>query len=329
MFAAALLLGACSASVAGAPNEQWAALNVSAEPVELGTETVGKLRFRGGLDLVMRGDNREHQFGGLSGLEVMEDGRFIAVSDYGEWVEARLVLDSSGSLVGVTNVRGTVMRDEDSEPFEDKEDADAEDLAQLPDGRFAVSFEQTQSIRIYDLNRDGPFGAARSGPQLADVERLPPNAGLEALAATANGDLIVGAEGGAEPDTPVWLAPIDAREPVAPAARYPLQLGYALTSVDRLPDGGFVALERFYAPVIGPRARITRFGARAVADGGQIEPEELARLAPPMPVDNFEGVSAVRAPNGGVRLYIISDDNFRNRQRTLLLAFDIVEEETN
>jgi hypothetical protein len=219
------------------------------------------------------------------------------------------------------------MRDEDGEPFPNKAAGDSEDLAQLTDGRFAVSFEQTQSIRIYDLNRDGPFGPAIAGPRLAETEALPSNSGLEALTSSGEGVLIVGAEGGPAATTPIWRVPLDARSPVEPSARYPLAHGYSLTSMDRLPDGGFVALERFFAPVIGPRARITRFQFNA--QGGIDAVEELARLASPMPVDNFEAISAVRMPDGATRLYIVSDDNFSRRQRTLLLAFDIADEQRN
>jgi hypothetical protein len=137
----------------------------------------------------------------------------------------------------------------------------------------------------------------------------------------------VGAEGGDAPTTPLWLAPLSAHETVPARTRYPLARGFSLTSLDRLPDGGYVALERFYAPIIGARARITRFPASALEAGGDVLPdvEELARLGPPDPVDNFEGISAVRMPNGVTRLYIVSDDNFSSRQCTLLLAFDVVE----
>ncbi len=102
-------------------------------------------------------------FGGLSGFEVLEDGRFVARATQANGLMASLVLDANGNLTGVANVRTALMRDERGQPFESKDAGDAEDLTQLPDGRFAVSFEQTQSIRIYDLNRDGPFGAASRG----------------------------------------------------------------------------------------------------------------------------------------------------------------------
>jgi len=218
------------------------------------------------------------------------------------------------------------MRGENGEPFASKDEGDAEGLVQLPDGRFAVSFEQTQTIRIYELNRDGPFGTAQPGPRLAETERLPPNSGLEALAAMADGSLLVGAEGGGGP-TPLWVASPGASEPAPIRIRYRPETGYSLTSLDRLPDGSFIALERFFAPIIGPRARITRFAAAALDSGGEIVPEVevLASLAAPLPVDNFEGVSAVRMPDGATRIYIVSDDNLSERQRTLLLAFDLVE----
>jgi hypothetical protein len=49
--------------------------------------------------------------------------------------------------------------------------------------------------------------------------------------------------------------------------------------------------------------------------------DELA-LAAPLTVDNYEGVAALPRPDGSVRFYVISDDNFSRLPRTLLLAFD-------
>ncbi|HVK81896.1 MAG TPA: esterase-like activity of phytase family protein [Verrucomicrobiae bacterium] len=320
---AALLLAACSQSAADAPiAEQWRRLELNVSPVEFGAEQVGQLRFRGGLHL--QGSPDDH-FGGLSGLEVLEDGRLVAITDDGRWFEAQLMLDESGALTGLTDARVALMRDEDGQPFENKAVGDSEGLAQLPDGRFAVSFEQRPRILIYDLNRDGPFGAASAGPRLAETSRLRRNVGLEALAVTSDGALLAGAEGLNRRRTPRWVAPLDASQPAPPRIDYPLTDGFALTSLDHLPDGGFVAVERFFAPIIGARARITRFAEDALNAESETLPnvELLAEIAPPLAVDNFEGVAAVRAPDGGVRLYIVSDDNFSDRQRTLLLAFDI------
>ncbi len=316
----ALWLAACSPTVIDAP-EQWREIAIEATPVDLGVESLGALRFRGGIEI----SSDDLAFGGLSDLEVLDDNRVIAISDNADWFEARLILDDTGALVGVSDLRTALMRDENGRPFTSKRNGDSEDITQLPDGRIAVSFEQTQIIRIYDFNRDGPFGAASRGPVLAETARLHNNVGLEALAVTTSGVLVVGAEGGDAATTPLWLAPLDAREPVAPRIGYPPAPGYSLTGLDRLPGGGFVALERFYAPVIGARARITMFAEESLNASSETLPGviELAHIAPPLPVDNFEGIAAQLMPDGVTRIYILSDDNFSDRQRTLLYAFDM------
>jgi hypothetical protein len=318
----AAMLAACTPSSVTGPIEQWQAVAVTVIPVDAGVDTIGRLAYRGGLEL----QSREPTFVGLSAIEVLDNGRIVAIGDEADWVEAQLTFDERGYLTGLANVRSALMRDDRGQPFRDKAQGDSEGLAQLSDGRFAVSFERTHLIRIYDFNRDGPFGAPARGPRLDGVSRLPANASLEALAAMDSA-LLVGAEGGEEGPTPLWVAALDASAPVVSGFSYPLRDGFSLTGLDRLPDGGFVALERFYAPVIGPRARVTRF--TLPSDGGSVEPELLAQLAPPFPLDNFEGVSAVAMPDGATRIYIVSDNNRSAQQRTLLLAFDIVDAPAN
>jgi hypothetical protein len=44
-------------------------------------------------------------------------------------------------------------------------------------------------------------------------------------------------------------------------------------------------------------------------------------MAAPLTVDNFEDAVVPRA-TGGIRLYIVSDDNASASQRTFLLGFD-------
>ena len=45
-------------------------------------------------------------------------------------------------------------------------------------------------------------------------------------------------------------------------------------------------------------------------------------LAAPMTVDNFEGIASIAGADGQRRFYLVSDDNNRATQRTLLFAFD-------
>jgi len=40
-------------------------------------------------------------------------------------------------------------------------------------------------------------------------------------------------------------------------------------------------------------------------------------------IDNMEGIAVRRGTNGETLLYMISDDNFSARQRTLLLMFEL------
>ena len=95
--------------------------------------------------------------------------------------------------------------------------------------------------------------------------------------------------------------------------------------MDRLPDGSFVALERFFAPVIGPRARITRFAAPS-GEGGAVR-TGIARAASSR---RFQLTISKASPpcarrDGATRIYIVSDNNKSAQQRTLLLAFDLIE----
>ncbi|NWG54011.1 MAG: esterase-like activity of phytase family protein [Hydrogenophilaceae bacterium] len=295
---------------------------VDLDPRRPGQRRVGRLIFRGGVS--MTADVPE--LGGLSGLYVGVDGRFLAVSDHASWIEARLVSDPrTAAPLRFENARVAGLRDENAERFYETGLGDAEALARLPDGRFAVSYERTQLIRYHALDADGPFGRSVHGPALAEADDLEPNAGLEALAYAGDGRLFVGAERG-EGGAMMWLAPVNADAAAAHVARLRAPVGYGLTGADRLPSGDFVLLQRFYAPVVGVRIRILRLDGEALARG-EVEAELLATLAPPLNLDNFESVSAIPTVDGGARLYLISDDNFSRTQRTLLYVFDLPPEE--
>ena len=53
--------------------------------------------------------------------------------------------------------------------------------------------------------------------------------------------------------------------------------------------------------------------------------ELLAELKAPLVTENFEGITAFRDASGATRLLLVSDDNFNDVQRTLLLSFEIAE----
>jgi hypothetical protein len=49
----------------------------------------------------------------------------------------------------------------------------------------------------------------------------------------------------------------------------------------------------------------------------------VLQLAPHHGTDNFEGIALAPRGDGGLRLWLVADDNFSRRQRTLLYAFDL------
>ncbi len=304
-----------SACARGPESEQWRAVEVTATPVGLGAAEVGQLVFLGGIEL----KSEDGDFGGLSDIAVNADGSFLSITDNGHWVRGRLALSETGAPTGVSDVEIGAMRDDEGAAFQSKRDGDSEGMAMLSGGRVAVSFEGSQTIRIYNVG-SLPRAPGRMGPALAGTERLDSNGGLEALAPLGDDALLVGSEstGGT---AKLWQAPLDAETPVAPQGEHDLEIGFGLAELDRLPDGDFVGLERFYAPGIGNRIRLTRIPANGLS--GEPRTSKLAFFRPPLLIDNFEGVSVVPQADGGARLYIVSDNNFNARQRTLLYAFEL------
>jgi hypothetical protein len=291
-------------------------MRIEARPVALDPEhpdrdRVGQLAYAGGLTLSAPGTKG---FGGLSGLAVRPDGSFLSQSDAGDLFTGRLVLDEGGRLTGVAEPAIARLTDEAGRPYRGpKRAADAEDITLLPDGGFAVSFEGEHRVMAY--RGEGP--GLRLGIPAA-AKRLPPNSGLEALAAWTDGDgrprLVEGAEDGR-----AWSCDPEGRDCVqilsekdGPGGRF------RLTGLSALPHGmGLVALYRAADLAHGFRAVVAW-----LRPDDETKEVELARLEKPLAVDNMEGVASVANPDGSVRLYLVSDDNFLFLQRTLLLAFD-------
>jgi hypothetical protein len=308
------------------PNaDDWEPVRVAARavalaPGETSISAVGRLVYRGGL-LLQSDDAR---FGGLSGLHVQDDGRLLAVSDQGHWFVARLTQNDAGHLTGVVDMRVARMRGADGRVLSRKDDADAEDVVRLDDGRFAVSFERSHSIRLYDLDKSGPAVASDKELALAGTDALRGNESLEALALLDDG-LITAGEGVTSRNAPFWIVPLASDTPPAPAGRTSTKDLFGLVALARLLDGDYIAMERFFAPILGVRIHLRRV-TRASIDAGRWEGEAIADLAPPIGIDNFEGLAVAPGEDGAVRLYLISDDNFNDSQRTLLYAFDLKEQ---
>lgn len=310
---------ACAPSIPDTPTLTVEA--VALFPDDPGRSDLDALSYTGGVAL----SSDDPRFGGWSALEVSEDGaRLLAISDSASWMTARLLYDEDGTLTGLSDIALTAMLDEGGAPLAG-ERADAEGLADLGDGRYAVSFERDHRIWVYDI------GADWSGIETATPSPLPPPPGADRLRANA------GTEALARLDRTLWAAieyPIVDGQPhtlwrydldqlSAPPISDSLALtpGFGLTGLAPDGDGGLLIMERFWTREVGNRVRIGRMAPGALdAAQGPVAPAPLAALEPDMSVDNFEAIAVARI-GGERRIFILSDDNFNPAQRTLLLSF--------
>ena len=93
------------------------------------------------------------------------------------------------------------------------------------------------------------------------------------------------------------------------------------TDLTTLPTGDLLLLERSFTPIRGVEARISLIKYSSLFSSESIETILLAKISSPLLVDNFEGISYIPREDGTFSILIISDDNFKIFQRTLLLQF--------
>ena len=281
---------------------------------------VGRLRYRGGLWL----SSDDRRFGGFSSLRVVtRDGVpwLMAISDEGRWLSARLVHDAAGTLTGLAETEMGVLQDPEGRPLVAKEAADAESLAVMPDGSFVVGFEHQHRLWRYAANNGRPEGPASPVAGPPELAQAPENGGLEAVVALRSGRLLAFTEFWVHEDRiRGWFDGPEAWKPLG----YRFDGPYRPSDAALLPSGDVLVLERAYSPqrgVVGIHFR--RIEQRRLKAGASLPSQLMARLAPPLLLDNFEGVDCRREPNGDTVLYVISDDNFNPAQRTLLLKFQL------
>jgi hypothetical protein len=148
----------------------------------------------------------------------------------------------------------------------------------------------------------------------------PGNGGLEAMVRLANGAVVAFSEHGRmKKDGPLkaWIY----RDGIAAAMALDAPEGFSPTGAALLPDGDVLLLLRSYSPLRGVRARLLRIDAAAILPDAVLKGDELARLEPPMTVDNMEGLAVHVDTAGQWMITIISDDNFSPLQRTILLRY--------
>lgn len=283
---------------------------VPMDPRDPGHTAIGAFTYAGGVVLTSTQTEFLH---GISDLKVWPDGRLLAQSDVGYMFEGHVLLDAKGWLTGVTFNRILPMLDEKGRRLfpQSQMQYDSEGVAELPNGDRLSSFEHNHRVLLYP--KDG--GLPRPAPFPAGAYEF--NGSFEAIAA----DPAVGPDAyrlGLEPTGQTWLCRVSAG---CETARSLDLEGLELSGFEMLPDGGMAYLLRSYVAGRGNVVRLVLIDR----DGRRIDRMEIA---PPLTIDNFEGIGVVPGPGGRLRIYLVSDDNFGifqgkpTDQRTLLLAFD-------
>jgi hypothetical protein len=327
LVGAGLLAVATLAGPAARAADRYA-VALTASPIALDPDhpdrtTAGRLTYRGGL--VLQSDDA--RFGGWSDLRVSADGsHMLALSDHGFWLTASLGYDK-GRLAGAADARLGPLIDMSGARVLGPE-SDSEGMAVRPDGAIYISFERDHRIWLYPA-AEPPFSIPpRRIPTPARLATAPYNGGIEALAWLSGGSLLALVEELRDKGENVgWIG--DASGTAWHELHY--RNGgphFAPTGLTELPPGApnagdVLVLERKFTMFSGRAARIVRLPRASIRPGADLTGEELARLATPLNVDNFEGISAIPGPDGTARLYIISDDNYTFLQRTLLFMFEM------
>ncbi|WP_052129532.1 esterase-like activity of phytase family protein [Sphingomonas sp. 35-24ZXX] len=271
----------------------------------------GELVLIGGWEL----DSDNSDFGGFSALHAVGQGRLLALSDAA--ILAGLTVTGMGLAADSFIAPLPVRKGERST----KNDQDSESLTHDPvSGRYWIGFEQRHRIRRYSPG----FARAEATGKPAAMQGWPKNGGAEALVRRSDGSFVVFSEsrsvrrgvtiGLIYKDDPVQR---DAR---AEAFAYQPPQGYRITDVAALPDGRLLALHRRFNFVEGVSAKIGIIAAGSVRPRALVRPRIIATLKPPFPTDNMEGI-AIDSERGRTIVWVISDDNYLNVQRTLLLKF--------
>ncbi|RGP40452.1 Peptidylprolyl isomerase [Altererythrobacter insulae] len=314
-FPLALGTGAIAAAIAiHAPSSATGTVMPQTLPVQLDPNDadniqLGELTYRGGVQI----DAGELDIGGLSGLE-WHDGLLYAVSDDGHWLSIETD-EIRGRLVDLVEITKGELLDERGKRLRGKGSSDAEALARTTDGQWMVAFERDHRVWSYADFSQPAVPAKITAAEHVAVSQA--NSGLEALSSDREGWLACAEWAGKEMPNCVRqtgderiIFDLAAPDPIGP-------LGGVPTGADCASNGVCFVLFRSWSRELGNSAAIVAIGPDGLT-------ESLGYWDRSLSIDNFEGI-AVREESGKTFLYIVSDNNFSDDQRTLLLKFEVSE----
>ncbi|WP_245155599.1 esterase-like activity of phytase family protein [Paracoccus ravus] len=261
-------------------------------------------------------DLDEPGFGGFSGIELNAEGnRFTVLSDRSSLLWGRIERDGEGRITALLPEGKSRIRDSKGNLLTPGRIGDSEGLAIADDGAIWVSFEGLTRVARYAT----PDSQASVLPRTANFRALQKNSSLEALAMLPDGTLLTLPErsGALDRPFPVWRYRDGVwDEPFS----IPRRGDWLAVGADIGPDGRFYLLERDFMGLLGFRSRVRRFD---LSENG-VTNEQVLLTSYPLQYDNLEGI-AVWSDAGGIRLTMISDDNFNSLQRSQIVEYRIIE----
>ena len=288
-------------------------------------ERVQGLVWRGGIEMQSQSDT----FGGLSGLGFTgPDNKLVMVSDRGNFISGRLLYDEALRPVGLIGVELEPIQNSKGTELPRAYTRDAEALSVIVrDGQPAgvrVGFENLTRVADFALADGKPSGAAREvniPDWLTDTRT---NETLEAVCIAPATSPIAGStllltEGIIDDDGQhsAYLLGVNDRGPLG----YRSGDGTNPTDCAFLPNGDLLVLERGIS-LLAFKMRLVRVPAADVRPGAHMRGEVLLETSGG-DIDNMEALAVHTAPDGSTRITIVSDNNFNDWERNLLLEFSL------
>jgi hypothetical protein len=281
----------------------------------------GALAFRGGLELT----SPHRDFGGISAIRMDQGGgRFLAVTDKGNWLRGRILYDGDAPA-RIADAEMAPILGPDGRPLAARGWYDTESLAE-DGGTVYVGIERVHQIVRFDYGRHGLLARGQPIGVPPRIKTLPKNQGVEALVVVPRGlplagTLVAISERGLDDAGNIlgWLigGPTPGEFAVARSD------DFDITDAAILPGGDLLVLERRFSMLRGVAMRIRRIPLAEVKPGATVDGAVLITADMGYQIDNMEGLAAHRTATGDIVLTLVSDDNFSPVQRTLLLQFTL------
>ncbi len=290
-------------------------------------ERVEGVVWRGGIVM----SSADTSFGGLSGVTFTgPDHRIAMVTDVGSFVSGLLLYDENGAPLGLGGVEITPIENSGGQelPRQFARDAEAIDTIYRDGAARAVrvGFENLTRVADFELTDHRPGGAAREVTIPEWVEQLRTNTSLESVCIAPPASPVAGSTllitEGAQVGTgfAAYMMGLRDRGPFT-VSRSP---GVNPSDCAFLPNGDLLVLERGTS-LLSFTMQVRRIPAADVRPGTELTGEVIL-TASGGDIDNMEGLAVHDGPNGETRITIVSDDNFNDWERSLLLEFSLPEE---